>query len=476
MSARSTLKRTWPVLASYAVFSMWGIACFTSALVFGVGGFGLSAGAYGVMAGILASVTVGHIVGNALGLAGFRLVPITIIFFGLLFLSSLTGLALGVYVIFLWIAVIAAYGGYLGIASRLDVVASWYPLMFCVGGAIVWMNTHGKVATFESGAKHQMWDAFTIVCLAGGVFWMLVFLATRNSLGLTVWQEVSRPRGADQEDVAVARPGRGSILVLMAFTIVVLGATALISPYLFRTGKPECKEEDGQVCYEGDSGGKGQSDGKELKGKKAKGKGSSSEKRSGEGEDDDDSGNGKGKKGKKKGKKSGEGDPDTDGAAEAAAEAAKIGLKVLAYLLVAAAILLFLYLVVLPPIRRAFLLRHLEKPLWPVAPTARVMNQWRRALALLRVAGVEPSPGETEPDFAKRAAAEVKETLGCDSPGLEEAAKIVEKIAFAGRGLGTEDEQAARAAIDRFVAAVRPHLKLGRRLAASWGRAPEVES
>ena len=302
------------------------------------------------------------------------------------------------------------------------------------------------------------------------------FLATRNSLGLTVWQEVSRPRGPDTEDVAVARPGRGSILVLMAFTIVVLGATALISPYLFRTGPDECKEEDGKICYDADGDGKA-SDGKDLKGKKTKGKGSSEAKSDEEGDGEGGqggSGKGKGKKGKGKGKPMG--DPDNDGAAEAAAEAAKIGLKILAYLLVFAAVLLFLYLVVLPPIRRAFLMRHLEKPLWPVPPTSRVMNQWRRALAILRVAGVEPSAGETETDFAQRAAAEIKESLGCESPGLDDAAKIVERIAFAGRGLGTADEQAVREAIDRFVMTVRPRLKLGKRFAAAWGRAPEVES
>ncbi|MBX3233901.1 MAG: DUF4129 domain-containing protein [Labilithrix sp.] len=481
MSAKATLRRTWPVLLSYAVFSMWGVACFMCALVLGTGGFGLQPGAWGILAGILGAVAIGHLAGNALGLAGFRLVPITAIFFLLLIGGTWLGIALGPVVLFLWIAVIAAYGGYLGIASRLDVVASWYPLMFCVGGAIVWMNTHGAVKTFDGGSKHMVWDAFTIICLAGGVFWMLVFLATRNALGLTVWQEVARPRAAEQPDVAVARPGRGSILVLMGFTLAVLGATALVSPYLFRTKEPDCKEEDGKVCYKGDSGGQGQgegegeSDGKDLKGAKAKGKGKSVSKGSGSGSGGKGRGRGQGGKGEgADGDPMGE--PDTDGASEAAAEAAKLGLNILLWLLVTAAILLFLYLVVLPPIRRAFLLKHLEKPLWPVAPTARVMNHWRRALAILAVAGIEPSAGETATDFAARAEKELKDTLGCDAPGLADAATIVEKIAFAGRGLGTADEQAVRDAVATFIGAVRPHLKLKSRLAAAWGRAPEVEA
>jgi hypothetical protein len=493
MSVKATMRRTWPVLVSYAIFSMWGIGCFLAALVLTMGGFGIASGAWGVFAAVLGSVAVGHILGNILGLSGFRLVPITIIFFAGFMLISLSGLALGVVAVFLFIAAFAAYGGYLGIASRLDVVASWYPLAFCVGGAITWMNAHHAVATFNAGAKYALWDPFTIVCLAGGVFWMLVFLATRNALGLTVWQEVARPKmaaGASEESVAVARPGRGSLLVLMAFTIVVLGATALVSPYLFRT---TTGDKDGSQQADGDDKGKqqqgsgqGEGDGSGYKGKKAKGKGHSTAKGSGSSGKDDGDGDGqsKGKKGKGKGKGNGSGDgngdpmgdPDPEGAAEAAEDAAKLGIKILAYLLAVAAFLLFLYLVVFPPLRRAFLMRHLEKPLWPVAPTSRVMNHWRRALAVLAVAGIEPAAGETASDFAKRATAEVKDTLGCDAPGLAEAAAVVEKIAYAGRGLGQADEASVREATTRFITAVKPHIKLRKRFTASWGRPPEVES
>lgn len=493
MSVKATMRRTWPVLLSYAIFSIWGICCFVASLVMTTGGFGLQPGAWGVVGGVLAAVAVGHVLGNILGLSGFRLVPISIIFFAAFMAVSLSGLALGVFAAFLLIAVIAAYGGYLGIASRLDVVASWYPLTFCVGGAIVWMNAHKAVATFNSGAKYALWDAFTIVCLAGGVFWMLVFLATRNSLGLTVWQEVARPKVADaaEEDaVAVARPGRGSILVLMAFTIMVLGATALVSPYLFRTKEHDGKDNGQQADGDGKGEkkpGQGEGDGSGYKGKKSKGKGKSTAKGS-DGSSKSKGGRGsRGRRGSRgnggdgegdQGEGDGEpmGDPDGEGAGEAAMEAAQLGLKILAYLLAAAAFLLFLYLAVLPPVRRAFLMKHLEKPLWPVAPTSRVMNHWRRALAVLAVAGIEPAAGETASDFAKRATAEVRDQLHCEASGLGEAAAIVEKIAYAGRGLGHADEQAVKEATSRFIDAVRPNIKLRRRFAASWGRAPEVES
>lgn len=480
MSVKTTMKRTWPVLLAYALFSMWGAFCLMASIIL-TGGASNPKDMFELV-GVFIALGVGHLIGNAIGLVGFRLVPITIIMFSLFFGAIFAGAALGPFVIYFILAAFAAYGGYLGIGSRLDVVAAWYPLTLSVGAAITWMNHHHAIATFESGAKHQLWDAFTIVCLGGGVFWMLVFLATRNALGLTVWQEVARPKNVnvEQDDIAVARPGRGSFIVLLAFTIVILGATALVSPYLFRTaqgkdGGGQQQDDDGQ----GEQQHEGQGEGKDGKfaGKKTHGQGRT------DGKPSQQEGQGQGK-GKGKGKGQGQGDqgdqgddqPDPEHAQQAAEDAAKLAFKIVAWLIGLAALLLFLYLVVMPPIRRAFLMRHLEKPLWPVPPTSRVMNHWRRALAVLAVVGIEPSAGETATDFAKRATNEVKEQLECDAPGLGEAAQVVEKIAYAGRGLGAADEAIMNTEITRFVTAVKPRIKVTRRFASAWGRPPEVES
>ncbi len=593
MNLRSTLRRAWPVLLSYGVFSVWGVACLVMSLSLTSGGFGVSPGDIGVVAGLLAATAVGHVAGNLLGLAGFRLAPVAILFFVLFVVASVSGLAIGAIALFLIVALFAAVGGYLGIASRLDVVAAWYPLSFCVGGAIVWMNRHGAVSTFHSGAKHAVWDGFTMLCLTGGVFLMLVFLATRHSLGLTVWQEVARPRSAavQDEDVAVARPGRGSLLVLFVFTLAVLGATAFVSPYLFRTkaaeggeGKGEKSAQNdpdqhsngkdpsngksgsggqgdstdpssgGQASGDGESGSGGSGSGKSGSGKSGNGNGGSggsgsgksgsgsgtsgdgdssgSESgQSGSGSGSGKSGSGSGKPGSGSGKSgsgsgksgsgsgksgsgsgtpgssgspgsgepgsgesgsgtpgggseksggSGDGDPlgkpDTDHAGEAASEALNLGGKLFMWLLAAAAALLVLLLIVFPPIRRTLLLRHLERPLWPVAPTARVMNLWRRALAALAVIDIEPSPFESPSDFARRAEEEVRTTLQCEAIGLKEAAALVEKIDYAGRGLGAGEEQTMRDAITTFVQTIEQRVGFKRKAAAAWGRAPEVES
>jgi uncharacterized membrane protein YgcG len=594
----ASLRRAWPVLVSYGVFAVWGVGCFVGSLALTSGGFGISPGAVGAVVGLIVATILGQVAGNLLGLAGLRLAVVASALTAAFVLAALSGLALGGFAVFLIVGVIAALGGYLGVASRLDVVAAWFPLSFAVGGAIVWMNHHNAIATFRGGSKHALWDPFTIVCLGGAVFLMLVFLATRQSLGLTAWQEAGRPAAATPEEaVLVARPGRGSLGVLFVFSIVVLGATALISPYLFRTrvdpdgksgsgsqpkdgkgqdgkgqdgksGKGKGKGSSGKGKGKGSSGGQGSSGGGQGKGGsgdgqgsgkgssgsgkgssgKGQGKGSSggqgngsagdgqgsgkgssgsgkgssgkgqgkgSSGGQGDGSAGDGQGSGKGSSGSGKGSSGGQGkgssgsgkgssgsgkgssgsgkgssgdgqgsgkgkgdplgEPDPSAAGEAGSEALAMGLRVMGYMLALALALLVLLLAVGPPIRRAFLLRHLEKPLWPVAPTARVMNLWRRALSALSMFDIEPAPGETPRDFARRAQSELGSAHGFEAPGLGEAASIVEKLDYAGRGLGPGEEQAMRDLVIALVKALGARVGTGKKLAAGWGAAPEVE-
>ncbi len=466
MSVRATLRRTWPVLLSYGLFSAWGLSCFVASLVISSEGLTTaSPEAGGMLVGILVATAIGHVVGNVLGLAGLRLAPVVVVF-GLLVTAAVIAVpALGPFALFLFVFVLAAVGGYLGIASRLDVVASWYPLSFAVGAAVFWMNTHGKAKTFVQGEKYAVWDWFSLLCLAGAVFLMLVFLATRQSLGLTVWQEVGRRRGGDAANVAVARPGRGSLLVLLLFTVAVLGATALVSPYLFRTHQGE----KGDASSEGADG---DDDGKDAAKKKGKGKRSG---RGNRGHGEATQGEGEGGKEEGDGDGDGDGKPDPDGAKRAAAEAMAGALQLFAWILALVLLLLLLLLVLFPPLRRVFLIRHLEKPLWPVPPTSRVMNLWRRALAALAVVDIVPTPGESPRDFAARAEREVGRELGADAGALKDAAAVVEKIDYAGRGLGAEDEARMREIVTRLVQAVEPRTTWKKRLAAAWGRAPDVE-
>jgi hypothetical protein len=127
------------------------------------------------------------------------------------------------------------------------------------------------------------------------------------------------------------------------------------------------------------------------------------------------------------------------------------------------------------PMRRAFLIRHLERPIWPVSPTARVINLWRRALAALAVVDIAPAPGEAPSAFARRAASELAAKLSCEAPELEAAAAIVERVDYAGRGLGAGDERTMRDAVGAVVQLIAARAGAKKKIAAAWGPPPEVE-
>jgi hypothetical protein len=104
------------------------------------------------------------------------------------------------------------------------------------------------------------------------------------------------------------------------------------------------------------------------------------------------------------------------------------------------------------------------------------MNLWRRALAMLAMVEIEPNAGETPRDFAKRAEDEIMTKLGCDAPDLKAAAAIVEKIDYAGRGLGAGDEQTMRDAVTNLLRTVGTRIGAWKKVRSGWGGAPEVES
>src|SRR5436190_16412915 len=107
----ATLKRSWPVLLSYAIFSVWGVGCFLLSLALTHGGFGVGAGEFPVVIGLLVSTAIGHLAGNALGLARFRMMVIVILFTGLFIAFTMSGVVIGIGALFLVLALFAALGG-----------------------------------------------------------------------------------------------------------------------------------------------------------------------------------------------------------------------------------------------------------------------------------------------------------------------------------------------------------------------------
>ncbi|MBK6692720.1 MAG: DUF4129 domain-containing protein [Myxococcales bacterium] len=551
MSFKNTLRATWPVLASYGAFTGWGLLCFVASVML-AGKLGLNPGDVAALIGIVGASLTGHIVGNVLGLLRLRLAVVVTLFVALMFAATFATVTLGPLGAYLFIGFVGLLGGYLGVASRLDVVAAWFPLTLAVGAAIYWMNTQGKTATFFRGQKYALWDPFTIVCLAGAVFLMLVFLATRNALALAAWQDTSGRADPERGTRAsAARPGRGSIVVLFIFSLVLLGVTAALSPYLFRS-RPAEKGEQGKHNTrdgdkQGDKGNKGKGKGSKGKGQQGQGQqgngqqgqgqqgngqqgqgqqgdgqqgqgqqgdgqqgqgqqgdgqqgqgqqgdgqqgqGQQGDGQQGQGQQGDgqqgqgqqgDGQQGQGQQGDGQQGQGQGGDDDSDKpsasqAGQQAQQALLSGFNIMMWFLLFALAMLILGLIGFPPLRRRTLLRHLETPVWPVAPTERVTNLWRRAIEALAEAEIIAESGETPQDFARRATREVEERFNIRAEGLVYAATLLEKVDYAGRGLGPGDEDAMRRAVMTFVNQLTPYVPFGKKVAAAWGRAPEVE-
>lgn len=441
-----TLRRTWPVLLSYGALSMWGVGFFVLSIVLSSGG-----GDPLALVGIIVSVLIGHVLGNVVGMLGVRGAIVLLGFAGLFVLALMSTAAIGPAAIFVIVGLFAGVGGYLGIASRLDILAGWFPLSFSVGAALVWLNSKKEtLGTFESGSKHAIWDTFSLVSVAGGIVLFLLFLTTRHALALTLWQTA---RAADGATVQNARPGRGSLFALLGFAVLLTLSNAILSPYLFRTKGEPGKEQESAPRKERPPPKENPGCGKQKEGEQ-KEPAPPKKKRQGCGKEEED-------------KDPKVPEPDTERAVEDGGRALLGGMQILAWMFALGLVLLVLLAIAFQPVRRAVFLRHLVRPLWPVPPTRRVRNLWRRAEIVLSDLGQAHQPGEPPLAHADRAALALRQEFG-EMEELRSAAAILEKVEYAGRGLGAEEEGKVKELILAFLGNVTRQMGLMRRIASAW--------
>jgi hypothetical protein len=121
---------------------------------------------------------------------------------------------------------------------------------------------------------------------------------------------------------------------------------------------------------------------------------------------------------------------DWDKVQEGVKEAAKQGLNLLMLLLMLLIGVLIIYFVFWRPLRRVAVLRHLERPAWPVPATQRIQDLWRRAQIALRDLNIETRESETVEALAARAIEELRARFGQAPPGLGEAAQIYSQVQY----------------------------------------------
>jgi hypothetical protein len=309
----------------------------------------------------------------------------------------------------LWLLPIALTGGLWSLETHRALWSTWLPLLFSTAAVIIWTESRGNIGAWFEGEKWAIWDVVSGGVLGVTVLLLLVYLATRETHRLALWRRgPTAPLAPSLQEKGAARPRLTilSLLLVVGMGVMLTVFTAVVSPYLWRTGD------------EGDREGQGQQQPEEAPP-----------------------------------------DPPEESEllkriAEAIQELAEKGgeaAKQAAGGVCAALTLLFLALlgalIGWRPLKRLFLLRHLREPFWPVPATTRIEQGWRLVEIALGDVGVFPLPGEDAAGLARRAAPVLAKLSPVEVHGLEDAAEVADRVRF-GLGVGPEDV----AVMERFSA------------------------
>lgn len=340
------------------------------------------------------------------------------------FATSVTG-TIGVFVVvFVVLYPLFVLGGAWSLRAGKALFGAWVPLMYATGTAIIIAEDQGRVSDWKAGSKWAIWDLFTVSVLAFAILLFLVYLVAREGHRLALWRRAPRgPLMGSVVETGAARPrlscmGWGLIWMLALFLTV---GTAIMAPYLWRTGPGEADDDDDPTVAD-DTGGQQQEQPKDQ----------------GEGE------GGKGDRANQDIKKRWQdaaGDRMEE-AGEAMRPQVSQALDLLTTILIALFLLTMLLLTFWRPTRRMLLARHYERPFTDLPPTTRIKNGWRLVEIALGDAGVEPRPNEPAASLVRRAGPLLDRIspAGVQVHGLAEAAEIRDRVEY-GLGVHPDDVQ-----------------------------------
>lgn len=285
--------------------------------------------------------------------------------------------------------------GMLSLQHRWELFASFSPAIGWIGGVFVIINKERRLEQWEQD-KVTAWLPVPLVFLACFLVLWLFYLSAKQAMRVELWQSLSGAvaRRISKKAVVGAVP-RKNVLPMLLAAAALFGVVAVLSPYLWRTGK-------------GDQDGKG---GKPHQGQVED---------HGYGEADGPSN---------------EDGPKMDGEAivqqmkQLASAAKNTAVKLWPLLL-----LLLLY----RPAKRALLKTHLLTPVVPTPPTERIDNHWEYVRIAAEDAGVVPAPSDSIEQLLVRIRAK-----GLGGPGLMAAAEVYARTRY-GFTVGRGDPLAMR--------------------------------
>lgn len=295
---------------------------------------------------------------------------------------------------------IVASGGFWSLRVNRGLAAAWAPSMLFIVSILVWSEEQGRDELWHQGSKHAIWSAGTVAVLALAVAMQIVFMVARERHRLHRWRTSALAPELVDERPDPLRPfsGLGTLLLLSMLVLALTGGSAVVAPYLWRTG-PGDDPEDGPIDPSDDPRDSWQAP--QLS------------------------------------------PPEI---IRHVRQGAGVTCSLITLLVLALAALL----VFGPPTRRQLLLSHLRDPMWPVPPSRRARLHWRLAEIALGDAGILRQPGEAARDVAARGVAALP---GLHLEALVTAAEIADRVAY-GYALEASDADTIRRAAEMTYQAV----------------------
>ncbi len=375
-----SLKLAWKPIAVYAVFTFFGFVAFFFTLAFYEHGNGKLFEVFAAVASGFVGVTCGLFV----AVLRIRTIPVLLVGAVSVLLAIYVVAAKAdlpsVVVVSLFFFCFAFPSGMLALHHRFELLGVFWPAIGWIGSVMVILNEEGRVSAWEK-SKASAWLPIPLILLGFFLTGLLVFMASKQAMRVSTWQALSgsverrvQQRGGSQ----ISTLPRKNLLPLLGAVLVLFAFTAVLAPYLWRTGK-------------GDRDGKGRMD------------------RQGE--------RGDGPK-----------PPELDVEAIAKAmQRAGQSAKSAAHTLWPLLLLALLY----RPIKRGALTSHLVTPIFPTPPSERIDNLWEYVRIAAEDAGNVPRASDSVDDFVKRNADKAdKADKASGSTDLETAARIYERTRY----------------------------------------------
>ncbi|MBK8215688.1 MAG: hypothetical protein IPK71_18305 [Myxococcales bacterium] len=267
--------------------------------------------------------------------------------------------------------------GMVALHHRFELLGVFWPAVGWIGSVMVILNEEGRASTWEK-SKVSAWLPIPLILLGFFILGLVLFMTSKQAMRVSNWQALSgaverRVHKKHRADVA-ALPKK-NLLPLLGIVALIFAFTAVISPYLWRTGKGDREGKDGAHSHEPD----------DRPGRTPR-------------------------------------PPELDGEAilramQQAGSSAKAAAGVLWPLL----LLALLY----RPLKRAALTSHLVTPIFPTPPSERIDNLWEYVRIAAEDAGNVPKPSDSVEDFVGRIRAS-----GKTIDELDRAAVIYERTRY----------------------------------------------